>query len=213
MKKYSIDIPSLSSETVIIAAGDYPETTLPLQILNNARYVQCCDGALATSIEHGIIPDAIVGDGDSMPARLREKYDDRITIISEQEDNDLTKNVKYAISRGSRHLTILAATGKREDHTLGNISLLMDYMHEADVKMITDYGVFFPCSGDAEFSAHRGQQVSIFNFGCTRLSASGLAYPLRPFTSLWQGTLNEMTADTFSIRADGHYLVYICTII
>lgn len=42
-------------------------------------------------------------------------------------------------------------TGKREDHTLGNISLLLYYLQEGiDVRAYTDYGVFirFAAQGD-----------------------------------------------------------------
>jgi thiamine pyrophosphokinase len=53
--------------------------------------------------------------------------------------------------------------------------------------------------------------VSLFNFTCTHITSIGLLYPIYPFTQLWQGTLNEMTADTFEINADGQYLVYLVT--
>jgi len=57
---------------------------------------------------------------------------------------------------------IVGATGKREDHTLGNISLLADYMKTAKVVMVTDYGIFTPMQGITEFTSHKGQQVSLF---------------------------------------------------
>ena len=42
----------------------------------------------------------------------------------------------------------MGATGKQEDHTLGNISLLIDYMKAgAQVTMLTDHGMFIPASG------------------------------------------------------------------
>lgn len=39
--------------------------------------------------------------------------------------------------------------------------------------------------------------------------AVGLRYPIRDFTSWWQGTLNEATSPTVAIRAEGSYLVFI----
>ena len=98
----------------------------------------------------------------------------------------------------------------REDHTLGNISLLMRYFRELQVDgiMFTDHGFFTPAFGDRTFSSQQGQQVSIFNFGCTRLTSSNLKWPCSPFNQLWQGTLNEALSDSFSIQSDGYYLVY-----
>ncbi len=65
---------------------------------------------------------------DSIPGDLREKYAGKIITIKDQEINDLTKAVYFAQNVGQEEIVILGATGLREDHTLGNISLLADYM-------------------------------------------------------------------------------------
>ncbi|MBQ3926716.1 MAG: thiamine diphosphokinase, partial [Bacteroidaceae bacterium] len=57
----------LSFDAVIVAAGDFPQHPLPLSILHDAPHIICCDGAAQTLISKGIIPHAIVGDGDSLP--------------------------------------------------------------------------------------------------------------------------------------------------
>ena len=79
----------------------------------------------------------------------------------------------------------------------------------ADVRSYTDYGVFIPCSGEATFHCKKGAQVSIFNIDAKGLAAENLAYPLYDFTALWQGTLNEATAEQFTVTANGDYIVYI----
>lgn len=107
-------------------------------------------------------------------------------------------------------IILVGATGKREDHTLGNISLLVDYMKVgAQVTMLTDHGMFVPASGRNTFKSRPGQQVSVFNFGATGLRGEGLVYPLSDFDNWWQGTLNEATGDEFTIHAEGDYLVYL----
>ena len=64
------------------------------------------------------------------------------SIMEDQEINDLTKSVRFAHTQGYREVLILGATGLREDHTLGNISLLMDYAHLFKrVEMLSDYGL------------------------------------------------------------------------
>ena len=195
---------------VVLADGDYPSHEIPLQILANAKMVVCCDGAAAKYLSEGGHPTAIVGDGDSMPVVLKEQYADICHFEKEQETNDLSKAVRYLMSQGKRQFAILGATGKREDHTLGNISLLMEYMRQgADACMFTDYGVFIPCSGKSTFNVSVGQQVSIFNFGATDLKSQGLKYPLYNFTNWWQDTLNEATAHQLIVEATGDYLVYL----
>lgn len=194
---------------VVLADGDYPTHEVPLQVLANAEIVVCCDGAVAKFLSEGGQPAAIVGDGDSMPATLKEQYADICHFEKEQETNDLSKAVRYLMSQDKRQFAILGATGKREDHTLGNISLLMEYMRQgADACMFTDYGVFIPCHDNCSFCVHIGQQVSIISFGATGFSTQGLKYPLYNFTNWWQGTLNEAVCENVTIKAKGDWLVY-----
>ena len=67
---------------------------------------------------------------DSLDPSIAGRFHDRIFRNSDQETNDLTKAVTWCSERGYRDLVILGATGKREDHTMGNISLLAEYIRE-----------------------------------------------------------------------------------
>ena len=197
-------------DAVIVAGGESPTATVPLDILHNAPYVVCCDGAADRYIATGHIPDAIVGDGDSISAENREKYTHLLHIIAEQETNDQTKAVHFLMEQGKRRIAIVGATGLREDHTIGNISLLVEYARMGcDVCSFTDYGIFIPCNGTTIHKCHKGQQVSIFSITAKDLSAEGLRYPIYDFNNWWQGTLNECTGDKFTINATGWYLLFI----
>lgn len=207
---------------VIFANGDYPTHPIPLSILHSAPYICCCDGAAQVLVNHGIMPHAIVGDGDSLSTDFKEKHSDIIHIIEEQEYNDLTKATRFAInhlctdfpSSQDRQEDIrfcyLGCTGRREDHTLGNISLLSYYLREFHIQptMYTDHGFFIPSQGTRTFSSFPRQQISIFNLNCTELSSENLKWKAYPAKEMWQGTLNEALADTFTIHADGEYLIF-----
>ena len=201
---------NMTTEAVILGNGDYPSHPYPLNVLRQAPYVVCCDGAADEYIRHGFLPDAIIGDGDSLSSENREKLATIFHQIKDQETNDQTKAVRFLKAQGKRQITIIGGTGKREDHTLGNISLLIDYMKEnLEIRTITAYGVFMPASGTQTFESHPGQQVSIINFGAKGLKGEGLVYPLSDFSNWWQGTLNEATANQFTIHCIGEYLVYL----
>ncbi len=194
---------------VILAAGDYPTAPQALEVLRSAHYTVCCDGGADAYIEQGGIPDAIVGDGDSLSEKNRTRFASIIHYSPDQETNDQTKAVEYLISRGYTDIAIVGATGKREDHTLGNIALLAEYQRKGvSVKMYTDYGIFIPCMGGRTFASHAGQAVSIFNISAKGLRSTGLEYPIYDFTSLWQGTLNRSTGEVFTIEAEGEYIVF-----
>lgn len=194
-------------DAVIIANGQFPTHEVPLRVLRQASYVVCCDGA----IRHYPMADVIVGDGDSVP----EEYRDLLIQINEQDDNDLTKATRHCMnllqpSTSNLKIAYLGATGLREDHTIGNIGLLMRYYRQMGVEgtMFTDYGVFQPAFGNRTFHSKKGQQISIYNFGCTRLESEGLRWDSYAYDEWWQGTLNEAIGDSFSFRADGYYMVY-----
>ena len=197
-------------DAVIVAGGEFPTAPLPLEILQSAHYVVCCDGAADRYIATGRVPDAIVGDGDSISAANRKKFAHLLHIIAEQESNDQTKAVRFLMEQGKRRIAIVGATGKREDHTIGNISLLIEYARAGcDVCSFTDHGVFIPCNGTTTHKCRKGQQVSIFSITAKDLSAVGLRYPIYDFNNWWQGTLNECIGEEFTINAHGEYLLFI----
>ena len=197
-------------EAVVVAGGDYPTAPQPLEVLHNAPFVVCCDGAADRYIATGHVPDAIVGDGDSISAYNRTKYASRLHIVAEQETNDQTKAVNFLLGKGMRNIAIVGATGRREDHTIGNISLLIEYARAgAQVRSFTDHGVFIPCNGDTTLKCRKGQQVSIFSITAKKLSSEGLLYPIYDFSNWWQGTLNECTGEEFTIHAEGEYLLFV----
>ena len=189
-------------DVVIVANGEFPTHRIPLEVLKHARHIVACDGA----ISHVPQAEAVVGDGDSVPA----EYHNRLFQIDEQEDNDLTKATRYCLNKGWKRIAYLGCTGLREDHTLGNIGLLMRYYRKMGVEgiMFTDYGFFTPAYGNRTFQSEKGKQVSIFNFGCRQLTSEGLRWNSYAYDEWWQGTLNEALGDSFSFAADSYYLVY-----
>lgn len=212
---------------IIIANGTFPTLPPVLRLLSNADWVVCCDGALEKYL-HWLRQQmprpvqqqvSVVGDGDSLsPALLREAEHEGLGIdhhtITEQEFNDLTKAVRY-VDEKTRHLKgekmhvdILGATGKREDHTVGNISLLAYYAEmypEMDFAMPGDYGTFYPVNGQRKFPSHKGQQISLFALKPNKpVSATGLVYPIekRCFQWLWEATLNEAIGESFEVQGE-----------
>lgn len=205
---YPLLTESYSPEVIILANGTFPTHSLPLNLLKQAQYVVCCDGAANEYINQGFEPQIIVGDGDSLSNDNKARFVDKIYYSSDTETNDLTKAVELCIRHRKKNILIIGATGEREDHTLGNISLLMDYMDKVEVQMVTDHGVFTPVNTDASYESYPGQTVSIINFKATAIKGSGLEYPLKTFKKWWQGTLNKSRGDSFIIWTRGKILVF-----
>ncbi len=199
-----------SPEAVIIDAGQFPQNKIALGWLEGCDKIVCCDGAANRYLASRRKVWRIVGDCDSLSPAIMHEYGEIVRRFPDQETNDQTKSVKYLFDKGVRKIVILGATGMREDHTLGNISLLIDYLKEGiEARAYTDFGVFIPVCGDVEFHCAPNTQISIFNFGAKGMRAEGLRYPIRDFDSWWQGTLNETIHSRVRIFAIGYYLVFI----
>lgn len=214
-------------DAAVLAAGEFPRHDVPLAVLRSTRPLVVCDSALMPLLDYGnahdtVVPSAIVGDGDSLTAEMKSRYAGLWHQFDEQDDNDLTKAVRYllehyrdlsdaeVVDERPRTVAFLATTGKREDHTLGNLSLMVRYFEAFGISpcFITDYGWFVPASGDNVFATFPGQQVSVFNVNSRSLESRGLKWDAYPFTQLWQGTLNEAVGSECRISADGTYVVF-----
>lgn len=193
--------------TVILANGSFPRRKCLLETLRTAARIVCCDGAASALLRAGLEPDLVVGDLDSLDPALKKRFGKRLVHESEQETNDLSKAFRACMARGWKTIVILGAGGRREDHLLGNASLLPLFAAAgADVRMETDYGTFLPVLKSASFRRPAGTKVSIFSFHPEMpVTATGLVYPLDklrlPFW--WCGTLNETNAPEFSLAFDG----------
>lgn len=210
MKIYKSPSIGQQIETIILANGEFPKHPIPSSILNNCDYLVCCDGAINNLTDAKKQPDAIVGDCDSLSEENRIRYTHIIHRTVEQDTNDLTKAVLFCLKQGRKKITILGATGKREDHTIANISLLCEYMKEAEVEMITDYGIFNAIETDSIFESSPKQQVSIMSIDKTPISSHNLVYKIenKIFTNWWQATLNEAEGNEFEIKTSGRTIVY-----
>lgn len=195
---------------VIVANGKFPDSEGALVFLEKADRIICCDGAVDSLVKYGMEPEAIVGDMDSISEEHKSRFLSILHQDSSEEYNDLTKAVRYCSEKGYNNLLILGATGLREDHALGNISLLAEYCDTIAVKMVTDMGIFIPVKSEERISAYPGQQISIFSFkdNC-EVSSTNLKYHLDKLVlkNLWKGTLNECTSDYFTLRFNATSLI------
>jgi thiamine pyrophosphokinase len=202
----------LSSGALILADGNFPVHHIPLSILRDAEHIICCDGSAESLVLSGLEPEAIVGDLDSLVSGIADKYGDRLFKVNEQDTNDLTKAVNWCIENGYKEITILGATGKREDHTIGNISLLAEYCREIKVIMVTDTGTIIPLLKSCKVSSFPGQQVSIFSINPeTEVTSAGLKFQLEniKLQNWWRATLNEATGESFELSFNwGPLIVY-----
>ena len=203
---------------VILADGTFPKSEYPLSLLHNADIIICCDGAILKLLKYtSLNADYIVGDMDTLSQEYQIKYKEIIHEVSEQETNDQTKAFRFALTLNPSEIFILGATGDREDHTLGNLSWLVNYTEQfSNTSIITDHGVFTALSDSCSISCSPKQQVSIFAFDPTlKIKSAGLKYPTDnvTFDLWWKATLNETCSTSFSLEFShpAKVLLFLCT--
>lgn len=212
----------MSKDIVIICDGIFPKTEYPRYLIRTADFIICCDGALTKFIRnsHKIfgedrLPDLVIGDMDTLSTAMQRKYSEIIIKETEQEHNDQTKAVRWAINNISDidSIHILGSTGGRADHTIGNLSLLMEYtrmfdLDEIMIEAVSDEGIVFPINDTTEFECGEGREISIFSPDNTlKIKSEGLVYKTDDvvFDNWWKASLNKASEDkvrlTFSHKS------------
>ena len=203
---------------VIVGNGQFPKKEYPLYLLESADYVICCDGAIDTYLRHFRgrnlrRPDVVIGDMDSLSKKTAERFRDIAVKIDEQETNDQSKAFHYILEHfpDVDTIHILGATGKREDHTIGNLSLLMEYAREMRrqdcgrtvfVDIVSDWSTAFAITDSCTLDVGEGRSVSIIcPDNSLNIKSEGLIWPTDNvvFDNLWQATLNRASADRISL--------------
>ncbi|MFA7116044.1 MAG: thiamine diphosphokinase [Bacteroidales bacterium] len=217
---------------IILANGLFPTNKKVLSILRSADKIICCDNAIESLMNYkdekgNPFKNAnyIVGDLDSISEENKKKFNEILSYNPDQETNDLTKTVKFALELMHKEndiakIYILSASGKREDHLLGNLSLLLDYgilmncnkhiQEKLDnryidypISLLTDYGVFYPIYNTIEINTHIGSYVSIFsNDESLNIKSVGLKYPVDSviFNAWWKASLNTNNTKNFTLK-------------
>ena len=201
-------------KTVILANGEFPRKDgAAWRLLKAAAHVVCCDGAAdAYRRRFGKPPAAVVGDMDSAGASARAAGADGAEIVrfTDQDTNDLEKAIVFCAMRGWKDPVVVGATGKREDHTLGNVFRALEY----GVEIVTDCGRFVPLCGTKTFRLAKGTAVSVLAPDPkTRMTSEGLEWPLDGvrFRNLFCATLNRTTAAKAVLASTRPVSVYIAT--
>ena len=149
---------------------------------------------------------------DSVCGRALKRFPGRVVRMEDQETNDLTKAFSFVMDAypDCTAIHILAATGYREDHTLGNLSLLMEYerryrLSERGITadLVSDYSTALALTDSATLDVGQGRSVSLFSTDPTlQIRSEGLEWPTDGvvFDSWWKASLNRASSDRITLN-------------
>ena len=207
------------SSIVILCDGEFPRKAYPLYLLDSSDAVVCCDGAVRKYLRHGVrrfgkerLPEAVVGDMDTLTRSWKKRLAPIIVQESEQDYNDLTKAMRYVLASHPdvTDIHILGASGRREDHTVGNLSLLMEYaslyglsgLSEVSLDLVSDTCTAFAVTDTCSLAVGQGRSISLFSpDNSLKITSEGLVWPTDGvvFDNWWKATLNKASADVVKL--------------
>ena len=112
----------LLSKALILCNGNPPPRMLMHQLWHEANYRVAADGGANQLYNQNLVPDAVVGDFDSLQPEVRKKLpNSKLFHVKEQNTSDADKAVRHCVKRGFAEIHILGAEGGRNDQFLTSL--------------------------------------------------------------------------------------------
>lgn len=119
-------------KALIICNGNPPPQVLLKQLWQKADYRVAADGGANLLHVLKLLPDAVVGDFDSLRPEVQKKLPETILFhVKEQDTNDADKAVRHCLKLGFIEINLLGADGGRQDQFLSSLEILFKYSHRA----------------------------------------------------------------------------------
>ena len=199
---------------LILANGEPPSAALLARLAAEHDLFLATDGAARTAARLGVFPNIVSGDFDSLDLEAAQALLPQAEFIPtpDQNQTDLEKAFQIALDRGADSVTIAGAAGRRIDHTLGNVSLLLrwrtDYP-ELPIVFVADGSETRAVMGEIVLETEIGDAVSLLSFDGARVSMAGVRWPLdnHPLAVGVGGLLNEAMGPRVTVKAEGGVLL------
>lgn len=188
---------------LIIANGAACSKELLGQLLEWSPLVIVLDSAIERVLELGIKVDVLLGDFDRgfNPEYYKEKqYPLEIVYKPDQEKTDLEKALDYLIEKGHQAANVVWATGRRADHTVTNLTTMVNYRNKLKIVVLDDYSKvhLLPTKFEKWYTANT--IISLIPVGeVSGIRTENLFYPLKNETL----TMGYRTGSSNHVIADG----------
>lgn len=199
----SAAIVSSSRPVTLLGGGELEPEDLELA-LRHAPGLVAADGGAAAALRAGRMPDAVIGDMDSLSPEARARIPaERLHRIAEQETTDFDKCLR---SVAAPALICVGFTGARRDHELAALSALVRHPRRRAL-VLSPRDVIFHAGRTLALDLPAGSRLSLFPMAAIRGRSSGLEWPLAALDlAPWGriGTSNRVTGPVrLSFDGDG----------
>ena len=160
------------------------------QVLKEVDFLICADGGANYAVLSGCMPNLLIGDLDSiLPENLNRCENAGCEIERYPCEKDET-DLELALSRaeeqarfvGQTDIWLYGATGKRIDHFLGNVALMLAYAKKGYRVRLVDpeHEIWIIIEGREEIRGSLRQELSLIALSEKAIvTTEGLSYPLQ----------------------------------
>ncbi len=168
---------------IILANGKPPKKSV-ITFFQKRGYDKliCADGGSNSALKMKLVPDVIIGDLDSISSEALKEFKSvsKIIRLKRQNDTDVEKCLKYAISHKYAEALLVGATGNRLDHTFCNLGIVFKYFHQIKISLIAEDSFLKAYSGNVELKTFPGETISLYGISPkTKITSEGLKYELK----------------------------------
>lgn len=208
----------MTPKTNAVILTSYIEADLPMEeFVTGEELLICADGGWDIAVRHGLEPDVVIGDLDSVSAGIP----DGVQVIPYdpvKDFTDLQLALDHALSSGAKHARIWGGIGGRLDQTVANLQLLERYS-ERFVSLILEDGAnraFILPKGAQPFllPPEKDWYFSVFSLSeeCRGVTIRGARYELEGHTLTRDfplGVSNEFTNEKAAVSYDSGTLLIV----
>jgi thiamine pyrophosphokinase len=204
-------------KVVIFANGEFSPPDTLSDILDDADLIIAADGGTRHLSKLGHMPDVIVGDLDSLQGEQRDRLQaagvEMKIFPAEKDKSDLELAIMHAKEVGASQVTMLAALGRRWDHSMANL-LMAAQTEFAEMDIVFLHGVerLFFIRKKVDVRAEIGTRLSLIPLGADAIAVrtQGLAYTLdgeNLYFGSSRGISNLFTEEKASIELEAGLLL------
>ena len=188
--------------------GEQPKAIPDLTVY---KLVCATDGAYQFLALHDIVPDFVSGDFDSIEAIPKTV---EVIHTPNQEFTDFDKVLQILSDKGFKTVHVFGASGKEQDHFLGNLHTALEWKERLDLTFFDNHGYYFLADKTSEIKNCLDKTVSLIPLPkATGIVTVGLKYALNNETLTFGeriGTRNKAVENNISVTFEtGNLFLFI----
>ena len=168
----------------VISGGEWPEREAVEEVLARAEAIIACDSGMLWDRQNDVFSQYLVGDMDSVDGETLAYFvhqgaqTERLSPYKDETDTE--EGVALALHLGAEEIALIGGTGKRLDHSLGNLHVMYRLLKK-DVPCVLEGREerVFCTRSSLPLLGMEGHTISVLPlFEDCQVSLHGFRYPL-----------------------------------